>query len=142
MKISLKSMEQKSKEYLITENETPIHFLSEQAQSKLDMADANPYLKISAPDISIPFIVLSDGGVIADNTAHNPKTILENFKRSVASGKSCGAGFMDIYHGNKTLMFRHIESSIFEKKWRVDDVVSALQLELNLYYPNYYIRSH
>jgi hypothetical protein len=48
---------------------------------------------------------------------------------------------MEIFHGNRTIVFHHIESSIFKKKWWIDDVASALQSELNLYYPGYQIRS-
>ena len=135
-------MEQKQMQSPGNDNGTPFQFLSEQAQTILETTDANPYIKISAPDKSIPFIVLPDGGVIVDNTANNPKIILKNFKLSIAADKLYGAGIIDVYHGNKTLLFRHIESSIFEKQWRVDDIASALQLELNVYYPGYNIRSH
>jgi len=135
-------MEQKLMEYPGTDNGAPFQFLSEHAQATIEITDANPYIKISAPDKSIPFIVLPDGGVIVDNTANNPKTILKNFKLAASSDKLYGAGFIDVCHGNKTLLFRHIESSIFEKQWRVDDIASALQLELNVYYPGYNIRSH
>ncbi len=66
-------------EYPGTDNALPFQFLSEQLQAILEMTDANPYIKISAPDKSIPFIVLADGGVIVDNTANNPKNYLEKF---------------------------------------------------------------
>ena len=107
---------------------------------KLEKADTNPFVKISVPDKSIPFIVLSDGGVIADITAKNPNSLLKNIRVPIHA-ENPGAGFIEVYHGNKTLVFHHIESSIFKKKWLVDDVASALQHELNLYYPGYKIRS-
>jgi len=119
-------------------------FLNEQIHAKLEKADANPFVKISLPDKRIPFIVLSDGGVVADITAHNPKTMAENLESVIPSSKlyGGGAGVIDVYHGNKTLVFRHVGSSLFTKRWLVDDVASALELELNLYYPDYQIRSH
>jgi len=133
-------MEQQLKEYPTAENETPVHFLSEHTLAQIEKADANPFVKISSPDSSIPFIVTPDGGVIADNTANNPKTVLKNFQLASSAEKTYGAGFIDIYHGNKILNFRHVESLIFAKKWRVDDIASALQVELNLYYPGYRVR--
>jgi hypothetical protein len=137
-------MEPKSKEERTAENEALFQFLSEKTRVQLENADANPFIKIAGPDKSIPFIVLSDGGVVADITAHNPKPMAEHLQSAIPSEKlyDGGAGFMDVYHGNKTIVFRHIESSLFDKPWLVDDVASALQLELNLYYPGYLIRSH
>ncbi|WP_259070326.1 hypothetical protein HDF24_14720 [Mucilaginibacter sp. X4EP1] len=134
-------MEQKLNKDMAPENEPFFQFLSEQLQAKLDTADNNPFIKINLPDKSIPFIVLSDGGVVADITANNPKTILKNIPHSL-SADNLGAGFIEVYHGNKTLVFYHIESGIFGKRWLVDNIASALQLELNLYYPGYNIRSH
>jgi hypothetical protein len=58
-----------------------------------------------------------------------------------ARNSGLGAGIIDVFHGNKTLKFHHIESGIFKRKWHVDDVASALQQELNLYYPGYRIQS-
>ena len=124
------------------ENEPLFYFLSEKHLEDLEAADANPYVKMCEPDKNIPFIVLADGGVVADITANNPKTILKNMEISDKSGKLLGAGSIDVFHGNKTLLFHHIESAIFEKKWLVDNIASALQHELNLYYPEYRIRSH
>jgi hypothetical protein len=105
------------------------------------MANANPFIKMNVADISMPFIVMADGGIIVDNTANNPKNILKNFQLTVSATSFYGAGFIDIYYGNKTIALRHVESTIFKKKWRIDDVVSALQLELNIYYPGYHIQS-
>jgi hypothetical protein len=129
-------------EYAVSENEALIQFLNEYELEKLKKADDNPFVRISLPDKSIPFVVLPDGGVVADITANNPKTILKDIQINIPAGRQPGAGFIDIYHGNKTLLFRHIESAIFGKKWRVDDIASALQIELNLYYPGYLVRSH
>jgi hypothetical protein len=134
-------MAQKTNEDMIAENEPLFQFLNEKVQAKLEKADANPFVKISVADKSIPFVVLSDGGVVADITASNPKTILKNIPLPIPSDRH-GAGFIDVFHGNKTLVFRPIESGIFEMKWRIDDIASALQFELNLYYPGYQIRSH
>jgi hypothetical protein len=134
-------MAHKVNKNMAAENEVVFQFLNEKTQGKLDEADANPFIKISVPDKNIPFIVLEDGGVIADITVNNPLTILKNIHLPVHSDKH-GAGFIDVFHGNKTLVFRPVESSIFEMKWRVDDIASALQVELNLYYPEYKIRSH
>ena len=72
---------------MATENEPFSQFLSEHLQSKLDMADNNPFIKISLPDKSIPFIVISNCGVVVDVTANNPKTILKD-----SSLASCGSG--------------------------------------------------
>lgn len=127
-------------EYPAPENEPFIQFLNESMLEKLENADANPFVKISVPDKSIPFIVLSDGGVVADITAKNPNSLLKNIRLPIQADNP-GAGFIDVYHGNKTLVFHQIESSIFKRKWRIDDVASALQSELNLYYPGYQIRS-
>jgi len=135
-------MEAKSKEERLTENEALFQFLNEKTRVQLEKADANPFIKINLPDHSIPFIVLSDGGVVADINANNPKTILKNIQLNITADKPIGAGIIEVYHGNKILEFRHIESGIFVKKWLVDDVASALQLELSLYYPGYVIRSH
>jgi len=134
-------MAQKTNEDMTEENEPIFQFLNENVQAKLEKADANPFVKISAPDKSIPFIVFSDGGVVVDITASNPNTILKNIHLPIHSDRH-GAGFIDVFHGNKTLVFRPVESGIFEMKWRIDDIASALQLELNLYYPGYHIRSH
>ena len=128
------------KEYYVLENETEIQFLNEQELEKLEKADANPFIKFNMPDKSIPFVVLSDGGVAVDVTANNPLTVLKNNVKNI-SATNPGAGFIDVFHGNKTLLFRHIISSVFRKKWDVDEIVSALQFELNLYYPGYRIRS-
>jgi hypothetical protein len=127
---------------MTTENELLVQFLSEHTLEQLEKADGNPFIKISTPDKRIAFIVLPDGGVIADITANNPKTILKNLQLSIITDKQTGAGFIDVHHGNKTLVFHHVESNMFEMKWRVDDIASALQLELSLYYPDYQIRSH
>ena len=135
-------MEQKSTENQSSENEAPINFLDEKVLAHLEEADANPFVKINTPDKRIPFIVLSDGGVIADITAINPKTIAENLWADIPADKlHGGAGFIEVFHGNKLLVFHHVESALFAKKWLVDDVASALQSELNLYYPGYKIRS-
>jgi hypothetical protein len=134
-------MAQKSNENEASENDLLFQFLPEKTLATLEKTEANPFIKISMPDKSIPFIVLSDGGVIADITAKNPNSLLKNIRLPIHADNP-GAGFIDVYHGNKTLLFRPVESSIFEKKWRVDDIASALQLELNLYYPGYRIRSH
>ena len=80
--------------------------------------------------------------LLADITAKNPTTILKNPEISIPHDKPPGAGVIAVHHGNRTLLFKHIESGIFEKRGLVDDVASALQLELNLYYPGYQIRSH
>jgi hypothetical protein len=130
------------REHVGTENEPIIQFLSEQELEKLENADKNSLIEICSYDKSIPFIVLSDGGVIADITANNPNTILKNIQFTVTLDKQIGAGFIEVHHGNKTLLFRRVESRIFEKKWRIDDIASALQVELNVYYPGYRIRSH
>jgi hypothetical protein len=132
-------MIQNLKEYSVLENDTEIQFLSNQTLEKLNEAEANPMVKFSAADKSIPFIVLSDGSVVVDITANNPFTILKKISQP-GSSVNPGAGYIDVYHGNKTLEFRHIKSVIFVKKWLVDDIVSALQFELNLYYPGYQIR--
>ena len=133
-------MEQNTIEYWTSENERAIQFLNESTLAELEKADTNPLIKISIADRSIPFIVLSDGGVVADITANNPKTILKNIQLNSSAG-NLGAGFIDVFHGNRTLLFRLVESNIFKKKWWVDDVASTLQQELNLYYPGYQIRS-
>ena len=134
-------MAQKSNEDMAPENESLFQFLSEKTRATLEKADANPFVKISVPDKSSPFIVLSDGGLVADITAKNPNSLLKNIRLPIHADNP-GAGFIDVYHGNKTLLFRRIESSVFTKKWRIDDIASALQSELNLYYPGYQIRSH
>ncbi len=135
-------MTQKLKEFETSGNEAPVQFLSEENIIKLEVADANPFIKISSPDKSIPFIVTSDGGVIADITVNNPKTIVKNLQSALPADElSGGAGFIDVFYGNQLLVFRHITSKFFEKSWQVDDIVSALQSELNLYYPGYQIRS-
>jgi hypothetical protein len=126
----------------VSESEFLFQFLSAQAQADLDKADANPFVRISMPDKVIPFIVTADGGVIADINANNPKTIYENLKSVIpAATLQGGAGFIEVFHGNKLLVFKHVESGIFGKEWLVDDVASALQFELGLYYPGYQIRS-
>jgi hypothetical protein len=135
-------MERELNEYHDTEVEAPLQFLSEQIHKELEIADANPFIRISTPDKSIPFIILSDGGVVADIRANNPKTIAGNMlSKFPTDNLQLGAGFIDVHFGNKTLVFRHVESGIFGKKWLVDDVASALQTELNLYYPDFKIRS-
>jgi len=136
-------MKETLNEYPASEKDMPVQFLSEHQLAEFEKADANPFIKICLPDKIIPFVVLSDGGVIADITANNPKTIIENLEPIISADKlNRGAGYIDVYYGNRTLVFRHVESSIFEKKWIVDDIASALQLELNLYYPGYQVRSH
>ena len=129
-------------ERLAIDNEPIIQFLSDYDQEKLEKADDNPLIQICSYDKSIPFIVVPDGGVIADITANNPNTILKNLQLSINLEKQIGAGVIEVYHGNKTLLFRPVLSRIFEKRWRIDDVASALQSELNLYYPGYQIRSN
>jgi hypothetical protein len=135
-------MEQKSTGDQSSQNEVLINFLNEKLLMQLEKADANPFVKISTPDKRIPFIVLPDGGVIADITAANAKAIVENFEADIPADKlQGGAGFIEVFHGNKLLVFHHIHSAFFAKDWLVDDVASALQSELNLYYPGYIIRS-
>jgi hypothetical protein len=135
-------MEQKPTGNQSSENEAIITFLNEKLLMRLEKADANPFVKISTPDKRIPFIVLSNGGVVADITAMNPKAIVESLEVDIPADKlQGGAGFIEVFHGNKLLVFHHIESAFFAKKWLVDDVASALQSELNLYYPGYTIRS-
>jgi len=80
-------MAQKINKDIIAKNEPIFQFLNEKVQAKLEKADANPFVKISIPDKSIPFIVLSDGGVVADITANNPKTILKNIQLNINSNK-------------------------------------------------------
>ena len=64
-------------------------------------------------------------------------------KRLIANlDKPTGAGFIEVNHGNRTLPSHHAEGRVFEKECLADDIASALQLELNLYYPGYLIRSH
>src|ERR1700761_331940 len=87
----------------VLQNEVTPRFLTGKALANLETAEANPYIKISSPDKTIHFVVLPDGGVIADNTAQNPKTILKNFDLAIAAGRGYGAGFMEIYHGNKII---------------------------------------
>jgi hypothetical protein len=128
-------------EHLVKDNEPNIQFLSDYDHEKLDRADDNPLIQMSSFDKSIPFIVVPDGGVIADITANNPNTILKNLQMSINLDHQIGAGVIEVHHGNKTLLFRQVLSRIFEKRWRVDDIASALQTELNLYYPGYQIRS-
>ncbi|HWZ13602.1 MAG TPA: hypothetical protein VNW95_00085 [Mucilaginibacter sp.] len=135
-------MAQKLNELITSESESAFQFLSEQAQVRLDQADANRFVRICTPDKVIPFIVTTDGGVIADITANNPKTIVENLKSIIpAAVLRGGAGFIEVFHGNKLLVLRHVESSVFEKKWLADDIASALQFEFDVYYPGYRIRS-
>jgi hypothetical protein len=128
-------------EHVASESMAPVQFLSEREVEKLEKADDNPLIQIYTYDKTIPFIVLSDGWVIADITANNPNTILKNLQVSINLDQRIGAGVIEVHHGNKTLLFRPVISRIFEKKWRTDDIVSALQYELNLYYPGYQIRS-
>jgi len=135
-------MTEKSSEYMAAESGPYFQFLSEKAHVKLEKIDTNPFVRISAPDRSIPFVVLPNGRVIPDITANNPKIILNNIQFNNTSDKQIGAGYIDIYHGNKTLLFRSIESLLFQKKWLVADIVLALRIELNLYYPGYQIRSN
>lgn len=135
-------MTQKSDEFITSESASAFQFLSEQVQAKLDKADTNRFVRISIPDKVIPFIVTTDGGVIADITANNPKTIVENLKSIIpAATLHGGAGFIEVFHGNKLLVLRHVESSVFKKKWLADDIASALQFEFDVYYPGYQIRS-
>jgi hypothetical protein len=129
-------------ENVASENMAPVQFLSERDVEKLKKADNNPLVQLCTYDKSISFIVLSDGCVIADITANNPNTILKNLQVSINLDKQIGAGVIEVHHGNKTLLFRPVISRIFEKKWSTDDIVSALQCELNLYYPGYQIRSN
>jgi hypothetical protein len=126
----------------VLQNEVTPRFLTGKALANLEAAEANPYIKISSPDKIIHFVVLPDGGVIADNTAQNSKIILRNFDLAIATGKGYGAGYMEIFHGNKIIEFHHVESTIFDKKWRIDDVIAGLANELNAYYPGYFVRSH
>ncbi|TWI94768.1 hypothetical protein JN11_04549 [Mucilaginibacter frigoritolerans] len=135
-------MEQKSTGDQSSENDAPINFLNEKVLVQLEKADANPFVKISTPDKRIPFIVLANGGVVADITAMNSKAIAESLEADIPADKlQGGAGYIEVFHGNKLLVFHHIESAFFAKQWLVDDVASALQSELNLYYPGYIIRS-
>jgi hypothetical protein len=115
------------KEYYVLENEAEIQFLSEQELEKLEKADANPLIKFNMPDKSIPFVVLSDGGVAVDVTANNPLTVLKNNVRNI-SATNPGAGFIDVFHGNKTLLFCHITSGIFGKKRHIDEIDSAITI--------------
>jgi hypothetical protein len=136
-------MEKKLTGYPILENGEPIQFLTPDEKEKLSRADANPFVRISTIDKVIPFIILANGGIVADISANNPKSIAKNLEGIIPASQLSGggAGFIDVYHGNKTLVLRHVESSIFTKPWLVDDIVSALQDELNIYYPGYRIQS-
>ena len=116
-------------------------FLSDHEVAKFIQADTNRLVRISVPDKIIPFIVLADGTVIADVTARNPKTVIENSQSHITPETPAqGAGFIDVYYSNRTLVFRHVESRIFSKKWHLQDVVSKLHFELELYYPGYQVR--
>jgi hypothetical protein len=134
-------MYQNLKEYAL--KEPSIEFLSDELKEKLAAANANPFIKIGTPDKSIPFITLMNGGVIADITANNPNTIAKNIRVLIPGEELVGggAGFIDVHHGNRTLVFRRVESRLFSKQWLIDDVASALQNELALYYPGYLIQA-
>ncbi|WP_295655322.1 hypothetical protein [uncultured Mucilaginibacter sp.] len=130
-----------SKVYKLNQREDTVGFLSEEECARLNIADANPRIRMGFVDKRIPFIVLADGGVIADTNANNPKTIADNFKESIAAENLYyGAGFIDVHHGNRTLVFRHMASALFSRKWHVIDVAGELQAELDLYYPGYRVR--
>ncbi|HEY2580157.1 MAG TPA: hypothetical protein VGI43_00025 [Mucilaginibacter sp.] len=133
---------QKLEEYLLQSDEDEVQFLSEERLATLKKVAINPFVKISLPDTTIPFIVLPDGGVVADITANNPITVLKNMGIATSDDKLTGAGIIEVHHGSRILFSRRIESTTFKKKWYVDDIVSALQFELNLYYPDYRIGSH
>ena len=132
---------QKVEKFGTSESEVEMQFLSERELTELKDADANIAVRFSGPDKSIPFIILANGVVVVDNTANNPKTILYHTTIAIPD-EPPGAGYIDIHHGNRTLLFRRIESAIFGKRWHINEVVSAIQFELNLYYPGYQIRFH
>ncbi len=101
----------------------------------------NPLIQIASPDKTILYIHIPYGEVIAGINAKNHWDLLMQSKLPMPEeNKQYGAGWIDVYHGNKRLVFRSFtekENASFRGLSSLDDTVSELDLYFQVYYPGY-----
>jgi hypothetical protein len=98
----------------------------------------NPQLKISKPDIIIPFVIVNGmhrTGLYADVHGTTPTKLL----KSVAGNcdvHTVHGGYIHVFHGSKTLCFVRAKGMHF---YEPEDLFKGFASELAVHYPEYHI---
>jgi hypothetical protein len=122
--------------------DTNAQFSSEYALAQIEKRGGNRLISFTKPDKSIPFVIIDHQIVMADRYT-DPADLLIQFRNSnknIPTGKFPG-GFMDVFHGNRTLVFRHDNADTVLKNWDIDSLTDSLNLELSIFFPDYQIRT-
>ncbi len=109
--------------------------------NKIEDAD-NPFIKIAKPDLQILFVDLPSGQLLASYDAANHYDLLTKHE-TPKEGKKYSAGYVDIYHGSKRLIFRGFEKEnheLFIPPWRIYDIAVKMDEQIQIHYQDYQIR--
>ncbi len=111
-----------------------IRFYNESSMGQI-VHQINPDILVAKPDLTIPFIMPEREKVIANATVATIEEVISQVGIT-ADHKLYGKGFIDVYHGNKTLVFRPSN----REKWDLPEfeyVITRFEKELSVFYPGY-----